>query len=185
MDPVLLRLFQGQVHLQCQFLTFAVEDLESAQKDLTLAVRDSESRQNGMIRMWFAIQNMLNAVGNISKALWGQGGGRSAERKPLRDSIGVTDMSPLRLPDMRNHFEHFDDRLDHWWDTSRRHNYVDLNVGLAVGGVEDDDTFRNYFPQTGEVVFWGERFDLRLIAEEVQRILPKLRQEAEKPPWVT
>ena len=52
--------------------------------------------------VFYATQNLLNAAANVSQALWGQGGSLSAERKELRDSIGITDDSPLSVVTMRN-----------------------------------------------------------------------------------
>ena len=62
---------------------------------------------------------MLNAGANISKAFWGSGGKLAVERKPLRDSIGIDDKSPLRAVTMRNNFEHFDERIDRWWTSPK------------------------------------------------------------------
>ena len=63
------------------------------------------------------------------------------ERKELRESVEVTDKSQLHNVGMRNNFEHFDERLDRWWNDSSRHNYTDLNVmpRAAIKGVDDND----------------------------------------------
>ena len=173
MDLMLLRMFQRQVHVQCQFMLFAAKEISTAlaQKDTT--------------RIFYAIQNLLNAAANISKALWGQGGSLTAQRQALRDSIGVSETSPLREVTMRNNFEHFDDRLDRWWKESARHNHADLNIGpkSMIAGVDDIDRFRMFDPQTTELVFWSQTFNLQALIGEVQRILPKLAEEAEKPHW--
>src|SRR5450631_2177877 len=99
MERMHLRTFQSQVALQCSFLLLAAEDLNRGLK------------QRNISYVFYALQNLLNAGANISKALWGQGGKLAIERKPLRDSIGVDDTSPLREVTMRNNFEHFDERI--------------------------------------------------------------------------
>lgn len=126
MDLMLLRMFQGQVLLQCEFMMVAAGELNRG-----LELMNTR-------HTFYALQNLLNAGANISKALWGSGGKRAKQRKPLRDSIGVADDSPLRAVAMRNNFEHFDDRLDKWWETSKRHNAVDLTIAprSAVIGVD-------------------------------------------------
>lgn len=139
-----------------------------------------------MVRSWCAIQNMLNAAANISKALWGQGGKLAAERKELRDSIEVLDDSPLRSVTMRNIFEHFDERLDKWWKESKGHSLADFNFGDPhehIQRFDEIDIFRNFLPRTGELIFWSQRFDLQAIANEIERILPKVEQEARKRHW--
>ena len=84
MDLMLLRVFQQQVLLQCQFMLMAAQDV-------------NETLKNGDTRRTFyAIQNLLNAAANISKAFWGQGGRLTVKRQLLRDSIGVSESSPLR-----------------------------------------------------------------------------------------
>jgi len=140
-----------------------------------------------MVQLWIAIQNLLTAAANLSKALWGQGGKLAVEREPLRRSLGVLDESPLRDVAMRNHFEHFDERLDRWWATSKSRNYMDLTMlqpGVGVMGLLDDqDMFRVLDPAQSEVVFWGERFNLRAITQAAHELLPIVVAEASKPHW--
>lgn len=135
---------------------------------------------------FYGVQNLLNAGANISKALWGQGGKLSSDRQELRDSIGVDDDSPLREVTMRNHYEHFDERLDQWWQKSANHNHVDRNFypHSAIANFDDLDNFRNLDPATNILTFWGQDFNLESLVTEVRRILPKLKAEAGKPHWV-
>ncbi len=132
---------------------------------------------------FYGLQNLLNAAANISKALWGQTGRLSAERQPLRDSIGVEDDSPLRQVAMRNNFEHFDERLDRWWKGSANHNMMDRNFfsHAAISGANNLDMFRNFDPKTSDLIFWGQEFNIQALLNEVDRMLPKLREEADKP----
>lgn len=166
-------MFQTQVQLQCEFVLLAASELDAGVKagDLT--------------RTFFAVQNLLNAAANTGKALWGQGGNLAAERQRLRDSLGVTEQSPLRSVVMRNHFEHFDERLDRWSAESKARNSADLMVGTRIEAFDEIDRFRMYNPDTMEVAFWGQTFDLKVIVDEVVRILPTAQAEAIKPFWDT
>jgi len=179
MDVMLLRTFQRQVVLQCEFMLLAAAELNEALKDGTSAVQQTTTR------VFFSIQNLLNAAANISKAFWGQRGRFAAERQALRDSVGIPDTSPLRDVNMRNNFEHLDERLDKWWAESARHNHADLNIGPigAIAGLDDIDMFRLFDPHSTEIVFWSQRFNLQSLIDEVQRVLPTLRAEAAKPHW--
>lgn len=165
MDLMLLRVFQLQVSLQCQFVQRAAHDLDAA-----LTQHDIEA-------VFYAIQNLLQAAANISKALWGQKGKFAEQRKPVRDSMGVDDASPLKPVSMRNKFEHFDERLDLWWKESQHHNYMDLNVAStdSIRGLDNIDMFRTFDPATANVIFWGERFNIQELVDEVLRILPQSR----------
>lgn len=169
METMLLRIFQTQVLLQCDFMYFAADELNAA-----LRTQDINRSIN---RAFFAIQNLLGAAANISKALWGPRGSKSTERKELRDSIGISDTSPLRQVTMRNNFEHFDDRLDKWWVESPRHNCADLILGPAgaLGGLDEIDMFRIFDPASTDVVFWGQRFNIQALMNEVDQIVPRLR----------
>ena len=175
METRLIRIFQYQVHLQCKFVLYAASDINEA-----------VAQQNGE-KIFYAIQNLLSAAANISKALWGQGGRSELERKPLRDSFGVGDDSVLRIVGMRNHFEHFDERLNAWWDQSKKHGYVDLFQGSlqSIKGVDEKDIFRAYNPRSTDVIFWGEHFQIQSIVDEINGWLPRLEQEVAKLPGVS
>ena len=84
MEQRLLELFRDQVRLQCEFILFAAKEVNIA--------RD----EGNVTRMFYALQNLLNAAANISKVIWGTEGKLAAERKPVRDSIGISDTSPLK-----------------------------------------------------------------------------------------
>ncbi len=173
METFHLRVFQRQVLDQCRFLLFATEGVNEG------------LRKNDLVLVFYNLQNMLNAGANISKMLWGQRGRKLEERRALRASIGVPDDSVLRDATMRNHFEHMDERIDRWWETSRHHNHADKNLGpaTAIGGLDPVDMFRMFDPSSADVTFWGERFNLQAIVTEVEKIMPALQAEAEKPHW--
>ena len=158
MDLMLLRVFQRQVGLQCRYLLLAAEDVNKG------------LQQQDIEYTFYALQNLLNAAANISKALWGTKGKRADARKELRDSIGIADDSPLRDPDMRNNFEHFDERLDKWWKDSSRHMHVDFVVGpknmVSVG--DETDQFRIFDPDTMDMVFWGQAFNIKKLIRRTE-----------------
>lgn len=103
MDLLLLRTFQNQVKIQCEFV-------------LRAAVSVDEAVRNGNTpEAFYGIQNLLNAAANIRKALWGSNQKIAADRKPLRDSLNTDERSVLFTKTIiRNHNEHFDERIDRW-----------------------------------------------------------------------
>jgi hypothetical protein len=173
LDTYLLRMFQRQVANQCFAALMAAETAQSALNPVNQDV------------FWASIQNCLTAVANISKAMWGQGGKYAKERKPLRDSLGVGNNSPLKRTSMRNNFEHFDERLDDWYATSTNRNHLDHMIGppSTISGLADTDMFRVFDPTTAELVFWGKRYPLRTIMDEVLRLHPIAHAEGSKPHW--
>jgi hypothetical protein len=161
MDAFLLHVFRIQVASQCNFLLFAAEEANKA------------LQQHDVKRVFYAMQNLLNAAANISKILWGSGGKYADARKPLRDIIGINDGSPLREVTMRNNFEHIDERIDRWWKESKGHNLTDMNIG-PVSTPNEIDNFRNFNPTTKNMTFWGQEFNLQKLVDEAGTILSKL-----------
>src|ERR1035437_3525844 len=153
MDLMLLRLFQKQVLFQCEAVMFAASGINTAVENHDLKF------------LFYEMQNLLNATANISKALWGQGGKLYNQRIYLRESIGVSDNSPLKAVQMRNNFEHFDERLDAWWRDSKRHNYLDFSAAAksSVAGLDPIDWFRVYDSSTTDLFFWSQEFNIQEI----------------------
>jgi hypothetical protein len=190
-DEHLKKAFLRQIWLQCRFAQRAAVELDAAYRSMTQhrsdikvdpALPRAEMRAQATAQAmepalgpWYAIQALLTAVANISKALWGLGGKLAAEREALRDALAVDDSSPIRPTSMRNNFDHFDDRLDEWWEASTSHNMADLNFGdlaSAIQGLTDKEMFRSFNPATGDVVFWGKPYNLPQILGEIARIEP-------------
>lgn len=112
-----LRIFQAEVELQCKLIVTAAHHLNAA------------IGSGNTDEIWKQLQIILIASANLSKMFWGSCGRRESERAPLRDSLQVDDGSPLRDPDLRNDFEHFDERLETWYADSEHRNYVGRNIG--------------------------------------------------------
>lgn len=173
MDTFLLRVFQEQARFQCECYMDGHVQLNAALEN------------RGPMEIFIALQNMLSAGANLSKVLWGSGGKLIEERRPIRESIGASDEMELRQVTLRNHFEHMDERIDRWWKESEHHHMADMNIGSAqiFGGFADIDSFRQFDPQSGQLIFWGQSFNITAITAEVTKLLPALRLETSKPPW--
>jgi hypothetical protein len=193
-EIALMRAFQEQIAQRARFVLMASNDADEALNQLeALAQRGVTERAETaewQRRFWYSIQSVVVSAGNISKALWGQGKHAPTlveRRKPLRDSINVDDSSPLKPLRLRNHFEHFDERIDEWWTRSPNHNYVDRIIGpsdrVPALNVADIEVFRNFNHETGSLTFWGEHFDLTAIVREVGRILPLVDAELANLRW--
>lgn len=170
MDDRLLEIFRDQVGLQCKFMLRGANDV-----NLSLQNNDTGG-------VFYGLQNILSAGANVSKALWGQGGKLAQERKALRDSLQVSEESALKPTDMRNNFDHFDDRLKKWWGSSKHKNYADMNLGPrdAIQGIDPNDFFRNYDPQSKKLFFGGEEIDIQALIHEAQAILSRLKDDPNK-----
>lgn len=172
MEIRLLRLFQREVERQCKYAIMAHENLKQA------------LQSHDMERLWYSVQNLLVAVGNISKLLWDKT--HPERRAALRTSLNIPDDSPLKPRFFRNKFEHFDDCLEQWATSSERHNFADSNVGPPdmIVGFEPGDYLRNFDTTNFAVTFHGDRYNLRLIIEAIEVLLKKASTECNKPHWV-
>jgi hypothetical protein len=181
MEPMLLSLFQAHIRDECRSVLHAAADFDTA-----LASGDYD-------RVWIDLHNLVTAAGNVSKALWGSGrpeqkAKQSAVRHPVRQSLGLSDQETYKLQEVafRNHLEHYDEKLLKWWETSDTHIHVSRVIGRnAVGGnaIQPRDIFQQYLPDSGEVIFWGETFDVGRLVRECSEILKVAERETAKPFW--
>lgn len=172
MDLFLLRLHQKQILHQCYAALNAVQQANSA-----LNVHNQEI-------FWASVQNFLTATANISKTCWGGRGRFAAQRAQIRESLNITDDSPLADRRLRNHLEHYDERLDEWYHHSSNHNYADFIIGpraTTIVGLDNTDIFRFFDPETNEVIFWGQRYALQPLVNEITKLLPIAQVESSKP----
>jgi len=170
---MLLRMFQRQVADNCKVALHGAHVINRGLGEL-----DQDA-------LWIGVPILLTGAANAAKALWGQKGGRATERAPLRKSLDVDDTSPLKVVDMRNNFEHYDERLERWWNESPRHNIADRMIGPPdlVVGLDEIERFRFYDNTTNDIVFWGERFNVQAIVTEIERIRPIAERKANRPHW--
>jgi hypothetical protein len=173
METFVLRILQDQVAFQCKAASIAALHVNES-----LVTRDIEGT-------FIALQSLLVAAANLSKLFWGSRGRKESERTPLRDSLGVANDSSLRDPDLRNDFEHFDERVERWFKTSEHRNYLGRMIGPTntVVGMATGDRFQQFDPQSGVVTFWDNSVQLNAVLAEINRILPLAEIEARKPHW--
>jgi hypothetical protein len=134
------------------------------------AKRLSESKENfDQIEVWSSIQSILVAAGNVSKILWPSK--EYAERgKRLRELLKVDDNNILSDRSLRNHFEHYDDRIEKWFKQQSSSVYSDLVIDpfKSMRGNFLVNYHREYDPLTQTLTFRGESFDLGAMLKELE-----------------
>ena len=185
MDEQLLQKFLFEIARQCRFCLLAFEDLNQALLLLRTAGSDQLNRQKHMERLWYSVQSFLVASGNISKLLFGSDTQSRNQRAGLRQSLGIDDSSPLNDRGARNYFEHFDERLERWFNSSTRHNFVDLNVGPLnmIGGIDEHDFIRNLDPGKMAITFYGDEYPMIPIVDAVTQLRERVNIEVENNRW--
>jgi hypothetical protein len=166
MALTLENLFVFELTRQCQFTVLAWEDM---QRHMQNAEGD---------RFWYSVQNFLIATGNISKVLWPSDKSSQGRGAQLRQLFQVPATSPLEPRNFRNHFEHFDERLETWFSSVGSSQFVDSNIAPAgsIVGPRPTAYLRNYDPTAQILSFRGDTYHFLTVVQAVTQ----LRAEVEK-----
>ena len=175
MEKTLLRHFQVEVERQCQFAMIALQDMEEA-----------SANSDGKL-FWYSVQNLLVAVGRLSRLLWPPDPlfpNRGAE---LRESLDVRDDSPLKALEFVEHFEHFDRRLETWYVTSEQRRFFDSYTEPldVLAGTVPEDRFRGYETEKDAILFHGNSYELGPVSRAVEELQGRAEQEMQKPRFDT
>jgi len=168
MDRFIERIYLNELITQCE-------------NALTASKRMNEllgAQQNTVAEFFREAADFLQHTSAASKLLWPPGnsnkarGERAKNRgKHLRASLGVDGEHALRSRRLRDHLEHYDERIDDWAETSPNKNIVDNMIGQrsAIGGnaIKDTDIMRLYDPSAKKFIFRGESFDVQDLASGV------------------
>ena len=173
MDKSILRIFQREVERQCWFAIIATQDLQ----------RSLQAQE--MDRIWYSIQSFLIAAGNVSKLLWPSTPQIPERADELKKSLVIAETSPLAPRSFRNHFEHFDERLEKWAISSKKRNFVDSNVGPTgmISGIDPEDYLRNFDTTKNTVTYRGDEYYVQPMVEAIIELHKKASVEANKAPW--
>lgn len=171
MTPVVQRqgfaklLFLGEIEFQVQCAAKAAE---------RLAAREARGDH---IEIWSAIQSVLIAAANVSKILWPTRQEFVPRGAMMRELLGIDDNNPLSNRRFRNHFEHYDERIEEWLATVHSASYVDQVFGPPSGflGQFPQNVNRGYDPSTLALTFRGETMDLASILKALDAIRQQCR----------
>ena len=171
MENHLLRHLQREVERQCHFALIALGDID-----------ESYSSGQGH-RFWYSIQNLLVALGRISRLLWPAEEHETSRGSKLRESLEVGEDSPLRSREFAEYFEHFDEHLENWHASSEHHRLFDSYTEPldVLAFTRPGDRFRGFDTEDYAVLFHGEKYHLQPVAGAVEHLLEKAEQETQKP----
>ena len=149
-------------------------------------------------RFWYSVQSLLMAAANVSKLLWPTYRSKVENLVPhrgeeLRRSLAIGDKhSVLKPRTLRNHFEHYDVRLEQWAARSEQRSLHDLSMrssgsadesGSATVGsnIDPGDQMRAFDADSNTVTFRGEAYQLQPIIDAVRDVRSKVKAETQKP----
>jgi hypothetical protein len=155
----------------------ALRQLNEVDRLLSVRGADGIHQTREWKSVFDAIRLALHFSANVSKVFWPQKKAEGRGEK-LRRLTGLPDQHVLSDRRLRNHIEHFDERLDIWTATSPRPYLTEEMIFYSdmVGRVNEhavrDAVAILYDEKSGTIHLFGEAFslpDLRLSLEDVQR----------------
>ena len=168
----LLGIFVDELINQCEFSLISWEYLQACLRKI-----------DDCKRIFCHIQAFLVAVANISKIL------KSLDkftfsRDELREVLQVPKNSLVNNRDFRNHFEHYDDRLEKWASSSKRKNISDMNISVggfsAIPKLDSCDCMRNLDISNDFkkilLTFHDNSYDLTKTMHEVKELHERARK---------
>lgn len=172
---------------QCRFGLNAHGGLENVLSRLfkAPAVSDFDTRNTLQNEVFRSLHSLLTHASNVSRLLWPAAPRRrkdesdsayatrvaghrpSARAAFLRAAARLAEHHPLRSREIRDHLEHFDERLDRWAETSVGKNIVQDLIGgpNAIAGIADEDMMRWYDPTSHSLRFQGSQYSIRTITD--------------------
>jgi len=113
------------------------------------------------VEIWCSIQSILGAAANVSKILWPNKKYASRGEK-LRQLLKVEKDNLLCDRKFRNHFEHYDERIEEWFEKQPSGVYIDLSMNpslrtsMPINGHRGYNTFNNTLLFRGELLNFDE-----------------------------
>jgi hypothetical protein len=120
---------------------------------------------------WGSIQLILIAAGNVSKILWPVSKESADRGAQLRKLLNIENDNLISDRKFRNHFEHYDERLEKW--TENRRGYFDFVMNPSMQSFGYENISRGYNVDTNTLVFQGETLDLNVIVDALKKIKAK------------
>lgn len=130
--------------------------------------------------------DLIHHASAISRIFWPPGGRNKESKKRaqrrgqfLRDLLELQSGHALQNRALRDHFEHFDERLDEWAESSKNRNIVRQLFGprTAIGGdaIQDSDIIHHFDPDTNIFGFRGEHYNIQELATGIDDIYQRIK----------
>jgi hypothetical protein len=170
-DSHIIFIFYLELIQQCRFAKLSIEDIS------TYSSPDKHSSE----RIYYAIQNFLTSLGIISTILWPT---KHKERGyELRKKLKVRDDSVLRNRKFRNHFIHFNERVENWAEAFEIRGFSDWNIGSWDGVSLPSELIRvrTFDPKTWMLTFRDEEFNLLPAVKAIDELYDAVQSKISQP----
>ena len=123
------------------------------------------------------VQTLVTQAGAVSRYFW-----PARDREPhrsraakLRAGLGVGDHSPLQNRELRNHLEHFDERLDEFCAQFVAGVILPTYVGPLNESEVPIHLFRAYYTDIGVFELLGNRYEVQPVLDAIRELHNRLR----------
>lgn len=159
LKPLVKMALVGEIALQAKLAEMAGENLSNA---------------STTVEYWSAIQSILTASANVSKILWPEKK-RKTRGEYLRKLLSIDEEHLLSDRSIRNSFEHYDERIEDWFEEHETVAYCDLALEAQVPGLLMTPKYshRSYDQYTHDLKFRNDKINLK----ELLSVLAKLREK--------
>ena len=172
LNKFVLGIFVDEVLNQCEFALMSWEYLQT-----------SLLKEEDNSRIFCHIQAFLVAVANISKILW-TSKKFTSRGEELRRVLQVPTDSPVKDKNIRNVFEHYDERIESWVNSSKRRHISDMNISIsgfsAIPDLDPIDCMRNLDISRDRknltLTFHGESYNLTMTKHAVTELQERARK---------
>lgn len=174
----LIRPYVNEISYRSEWINYSYDDIiDSLNNKNAIDVRNIMRLAMDLIGHAVVIERIITGKGAL-KSERNRANERAKVLKELYPSIRFT-ISPIGLNQVRNHYEHFDTKLDEWAVQSNNKNFVDMNVmpANAVIGPSIQDRLRSLDPNTMDLIFWNKKVNLL----DCVKWANKLKVEVNKP----
>lgn len=126
------------------------------------------------VETWCSIQSILVTAGNVSKILWPNEKYKIRGER-LRQLLKVEKDNPLSIRKFRNHFEHYDERIEEYLKDNSQGVYIDLamnpNLKSGIFNSFPLNAHRGYNSFNNTLVFREETLDLNEILTALDNLV--------------
>jgi hypothetical protein len=176
-------LLVGEIRRNCDFAVLACGDMTKCANALN---------NDQLNRFWLSAESFLVAVANISKILWPSpptspckkcnfqpqlNPEMTSRRESIRKLLSVEDSSPLRSRKFRNHFEHYDERIEEWATKPAKQLIFDSNIGAVKSIIQNPSqsvSYRRNFDSSNFVLYFDdEEYHINEIIRSVKDLKNK------------
>lgn len=151
----------------------AGRDVQSALKTGSRHTATTPEWQRCAFAIMNGVQTITIQAAALSRYFWPSSKAPTsrARAQRLREGLGIGERSPLRSRELRNRWEHFDERLDAFCKEHRAGVVLPSYVGPKPPESEVPTiAFRAYYTDVGEFEILGDRFDVPMVLTAIEEV---------------